>query len=267
MKVHNFIENDDVLVLAERGPFKVLEWARDLSVPYWAAQGAYFAAEMGVRRRQIACTLTGGTSVTVQAGAMQWSVGNIACTTGVTGVGDLLGKFARGVVTGESAVKPEYKGHGMLVLEPTYRHLLLVNPKDLGGSMSVNDGMFYACESSLRQRASMIKRPSGMIAGNEGLFNLALEGDGIVCLESPVPEQEIIVVDLEGDELKVDGSFAIAWSTNLDFTVERSSKSLVGSMVNGEGLVNVYRGTGRVLLAPMAADDADPNAGSGTSAE
>ena len=35
-----------------------------------------------------------------------------------------------------------------------------------------------------------------------------------------------------------------------DFTVERSSKSLLGSMVNGEGLVNIYRGTGKILMAP-----------------
>ena len=37
----------------------------------------------------------------------------------------------------------------------------------------------------------------------------------------------------------------------LDFTVERSGKTLVGSAASGEGLVNVYRGTGRVLLAPV----------------
>jgi len=44
---------------------------------------------------------------------------------------------------------------------------------------------------------------------------------------------------------------AIAWSNALKFTVERSSKSLIGSAVLGEGLVNVYRGTGNVLMAPV----------------
>ena len=38
---------------------------------------------------------------------------------------------------------------------------------------------------------------------------------------------------------------------SLDFTVERSGKSLIGSAASGEGLVNVYRGTGKVLLAPV----------------
>ena len=41
-------------------------------------------------------------------------------------------------------------------------------------------------------------------------------------------------------------------SGSLDFTVERSGKSLIGSAASGEGLVNVYRGTGKVLLAPVA---------------
>ena len=48
----------------------------------------------------------------------------------------------------------------------------------------------------------------------------------------------------------------IAWSGSLDFTVERSGKSLIGSAASGEGLVNVYRGTGKLLLAPV--DNTNP---------
>ena len=56
---------------------------------------------------------------------------------------------------------------------------------------------------------------------------------------------------INNDVLKVDGNFAIAWSDTLNFTVEKSTRSLIGSAVSSEGLVNVYRGTGRVLLAPL----------------
>ena len=52
--------------------------------------------------------------------------------------------------------------------------------------------------------------------------------------------------------LKVDGNHAIAWSKSLEFTVERSGKTLIGSAASGEGLVNVYRGTGKVLMMPTA---------------
>lgn len=44
---------------------------------------------------------------------------------------------------------------------------------------------------------------------------------------------------------------AVAWSGSLDFTVERSGRTLAGSAASGEWLVNVYRGIGKVLLAPI----------------
>ena len=264
MHIYNFLDNDDAKTIVAKGPFKVIEWQRDLSVPYLGAQAAYFAAKMDVRRRQLVAELDGRAGVTLQAGAMQWTAGDVRATTGVKGVGDFFGKALRGSVTGESATKPEYVGAGMVVCEPTYSHILLMSPQaDLGGTVVVNDGLFMACTSDIKHRAIMVKRPSAMVAGNEGLFNLGLEGAGVVALESPVPASELVVVDLEGDELKVDGNFAIAWSDSLEFTVERSGKSLIGSAVSGEGLVNVYRGRGRVLLSPVASLTPNPNAGSG----
>ena len=117
--------------------------------------------------------------------------------------------------------------------------------------MVLEDGYFLACESSLKHKTVMRTNLSSAVAGGEGLFNLALAGKGIVCLESQSPKEELIEVTLENDVLKIDGSMAVAWSGSLDFTVERSGKSLLGSAVSGEGLVNVFRGTGRVLLAPV----------------
>ena len=80
-----------------------------------------------------------------------------------------------------------------------------------------------------------------------------IDGAGTIALESPCPEQEVVYIDLDRDELKVDGNYALAWTSGLEFTAERSGKTLVGSAVSGEGPVNVYRGTGRVMLAPMQA--------------
>ena len=59
---------------------------------------------------------------------MQWMLGDVRANTGVKGVGDFFGKAMRGAVTGESAIKPEYSGSGLLVLEPTYKHILLPEP-------------------------------------------------------------------------------------------------------------------------------------------
>lgn len=249
--VKNFFDNDDVKVINEMGPFKVVEYQRDLSVMPSSAALAYYCNEMNVRKRQVVCQV-GPANITLQAGAMQWTVGGVNATTGVKGVGDLFGKALRGSVTGESAIKPEYTGNGLLVLEPTYKHILLIDVADWGGSIVLDDGLFLACESRLKHKAVMRSNFSSAVAGNEGLFNLGIQGNGILCLESECPREELVEITLENDVLKVDGNMAIAWSGSLDFTVARSGKSLIGSAASGEGLVNVYRGTGKVLLAPVA---------------
>lgn len=249
-QIKNFTTNDDMKVIASKGAFSVIEYQRDLSVMPQNAMNAYFCNEMNVRKRQVVCDLSKA-NITVQAGAMQWMAGNVNATTGIKGVGDLLGKAVRGSVTKESAIKPEYTGNGTLVLEPTYKHILLIDVADWNGSIVLDDGLFLACESTLKHKAVMRSNLSSAVAGNEGLFNLGIQGNGVLCLESFCPAEELIEISLDNDVLKIDGNMAIAWSGSLNFTVERSGKSLIGSAASGEGLVNVYRGTGKVLLAPV----------------
>lgn len=249
-KIKNFENNDDVKVLEEVGAFKVVEYTRDLSVERENAQLAYYASQMNVRRRQLVCDVT-KSNITVQAGAMQWMLGDVRSTTGIKGVGDLIGKSFRGKLTGEAAIKPEYTGNGVLVLEPTYKHIILIDVDDWNKSIVIEDGLFLACDSELKQKAIMRSNLSSAALGGEGLFNLAFQGGGVLALESYVPKEELIEIELVNDVLKVDGNMAIAWSGSLEFTVERSGKSLIGSAASGEGLVNVYRGTGKVLMAPV----------------
>ena len=250
-QISNFTDNDDVRIIAEMGAFQVIEYQRDLSVTPGSAATSFYSSQMNVRKRQLVCELSKA-EVTIQAGAMQWMLGNVNATTGIKGVGDFLGKAVRGKATGESAIKPEYTGDGLLVLEPTYRHLILMDAAQWGGSVVLDDGLFLACESTLRHKAVMRANVSSALAGGEGLFNLSLNGSGVFCIESDCPKEELIEITLQNDVLKIDGNYAIAWSTGLDFTVERSGKSLIGSAASGEGLVNVYRGTGKVLMMPTA---------------
>lgn len=250
-QISNFTDNDDVKVLSELGAFQVIEYQRDLSVSPHSAITAYYSAQMNVKKRQLVCHLDRA-QVTIQAGAMQWMLGNVNATSGVKGVGDLLGKAVRVKASGDSAIKPEYTGDGMLVLEPTYKHLILMDAADWGNSVVLDDGLFLACESTLQSKTVMRSSLSSAVAGGEGLFNLSLNGSGVFCIESECPKEELIEITLQNDVLKVDGNYVIAWSKALDFTVERSGKSLLGSAASGEGLVNVYRGTGKVLMMPTA---------------
>lgn len=234
-----------------KGIFTIVEHDVDYSVSPANAQMEYFMSKMNVKRRQVIANLDGSAGLVLQAGAMQWMVGDVQATTGVKGVGDFLGKMVKGAVTKESAIKPEYIGRGVLVTEPTYKYLLTENVADWSGGLVMEDGMFLACEDTVRHEIQTRASFSSVVAGNEGLFNLKLTGSGACVLESNVPRSEIVEVALDNDVLKIDGSFAICWSGSLQFTVERSGKTLVGSAASGEGLVNVYRGTGKVMLAPL----------------
>ena len=252
MRIEN-LQNENRKFAKSIGNFHVLEYVQDASVSPMNAMNEYFMSKMGVRRRQVVIDIDKDHSAIIQAGAMQWMGGNVRATSGVKGIGDFLGKAIKGAVTKETAVKPEYVGEGCLVLEPTYKYIILADIGKWGpAGMTIEDGMFLACDANVNSKVVARKNLSSAVLGGEGLFNLSLQGNGIAALESNVPEDELIEVILENDELKIDGNIAVCWSSNLEFTVERSTKTLVGSAVSGEGLVNVYRGTGRVLMCPVA---------------
>lgn len=245
----NLFDNPNLKQIAADGNVKVFEYQRDLSVTPESAITAYYSSEMNLRKRQVLIELSGTPWVT-QAGAMQWMGGNVQMGSGIKGVGDFFGKALSSKVTKESTSKPEYTGQGLLMLEPTYRHILLLHVEEWGG-LVLEDGLFLACDGRIKQNVVARSNLSSAALGSEGLFNLCLTGNGLAVLESPVPMEELIVFELDNDVIKIDGNMAIAWSSSLQFTVERSSKSLLGSAVSGEGLVNVFRGSGKILMSPL----------------
>ena len=250
MVQQNLLSTENAVVKSQLGGMQVIEYAKDMSVNPLTSKTEYFMAKMNVNRRQLLLNLNGN-SYTIQAGAMQWISGKVQMASDVKGVGNFIGKMVSSAVTKESAVKPVYSGYGQVMLEPTYRHLLLTNVADWGGQIVLDDGLFLACDSQLEQKVVSRTNISSAVLGGEGLFNLSLRGNGVCALESIVPLEELIQIDLQDDVLKIDGNMAIAWSGSLNFSVEKSTKSLIGSAISKEGFVNVYRGTGRVWMAPV----------------
>lgn len=247
--LNNVFENDNIVKKETRGCFTVLEHKSDRSVSDKTAMQEYFKGKMGLNRRQLLCNLDGN-AVKTQAGSMQWTAGAVESVTGITGAGQFAKNILKAAVTKESAVKPVYRGNGQLMLEPTYRYILLEDVASWGeNGIVLTDGLFLACDESVAEKVVMRKNLSSVFGG-KGLFNLSLVGKGFCALESFVPREELYEFDLKDDTVKIDGNMAVCWSGSLEFTVERSSKSLFGSMMNGEGLVNVYRGTGKILMAP-----------------
>lgn len=247
--IKNLTDNKNIVLKEQGGCFKVFEHQNDLSVTPRLAFLSYYMNEMNIRKRQVLCELNGN-SIKMQAGAMQWMSGNIEMVSDVKGVGSFLGKMIKGAVTGESAVKPVYSGNGLVMLEPTYRYLLIEDVGSWGSGIVLDDGLFLACDTSVQESISKRNNVSSALLGGEGLFNLCLSGNGYCVLESPVPREELVEFNLNNSCVKIDGNMAIAWSSSLSFTVEKAAKTLIGSGLSGEGFVNVYRGTGKILMAP-----------------
>lgn len=251
VKTNLLEETESRKIVEKRGRFTVIEYLKDISVSPKMAQEAYFASEMNVRKRQLIADIDPKTGVYAQAGEMQMMVGDIEAATNVKGVGDFFKKVVKSSVTSETIIKPRYTGKGSLVLEPTFYHILLMDLDEWEGDVVIEDGMFLACEDTVELEVTSRKNVSSVLLGGEGIWNTLLTGYGLVAMESPMPADELIVVDLEDDVIKLDGNMAIAWSSTLKFTVEKTTSTLVGSLASGEGFVNVYTGTGRVLVAPV----------------
>ena len=253
IKVNNWT-NENRKVVAERGNFRVIEHQSDLSVNKITAVSEYFASQMNVKCRQVEITLNGNNSARTQAGAMQMLVGSVEIGTGVKSAKGFFGSMVKAAATNETAVKPEYTGNGQVILEPTYKHIILQEVSDWGpGGLVIEDGMFLASDGTVEHSVVSIAHDLGTaLMSNEGWYNLCFKGSGVVALESYVPVEELVEYELQNDVLKIDGNMAVCWSGSLKFSIEKSTKGILGSLATGEGLVNVFRGTGKVWVSPVS---------------
>ena len=235
---------------AKEEAIRNLEYEKDLSVAPEEAVEKYFSSKMNVRPRQLIADLSKTTGIYLQGGEMQWMSGANKLSADVNGIEDLGKKILKSAVTRESLTKPEYSGDGFVVSEQTYKHLILLNLNEWDNSITIDDGLFLAAEKSIGVSVERRSDISSAIAA-QNLFHTTLNGDGYVCLESDIPMEELIIIEITNDTVTIDGPLAIAWTSGLQFTGERSGKSLVDSALS-ESLVNVFRGTGKILMAPLS---------------
>jgi len=210
-----------------------------------SAEQLFFLQSAGMRLKQVQITLNKG-RIRNEPGALYFMKGNLEMKSS-TGGGIMRG-LTRKVLSGESFFVNEIHGSGEVFLEPTFGHFLLVDIDD--DEVIVDKSMFYAGSGTLDISAAAQRNLSAAAMGGEGLFQTRIKGSGVAVLFSPVPMSELQIVDLDGDTLSVDGNFALLRTGNIDFSVQKSSKSWLATSVSGEGLLQTFKGTGQVWLAP-----------------
>ena len=207
----------------------------------------FYASQVGMRLKQIRIVLQNG-SVQLESGIMQFMKGNIEADTAVGGLGGLAKKMISNALTQETMFRPRYLGVGEIYCEPTFGHFMLVA---LSNEEAIIDkGLFYASEGSVAVSVAMQKNISSAMLGGEGLFQTKIAGTGWAVMNIPVPASEVIRYTLNNEKLSVDGTIALLRKGAIEYRVEKSNKSILGSAISGEGLLQTFSGTGEVWLAP-----------------
>jgi uncharacterized protein (AIM24 family) len=231
--------------------FELLEYeALAGSEPFGVAEQCFTLNKAGVRLRQLRVTLAND-AVRTEPGALQYLKGHIAMESN-TGAGEGFGGLLKGALaaarTGETLFKPLYRGTGELYLEPTFGHFWL--HELTGETLYADQGLFFCCEDAVQVEAHKVESFSARLAGGEGRYQTKVSGRGLVVFRIPVPQSEIVAVPLADETLQVDGTFALLRTGDVHFSVERAGQSMAAAVTSGEGLLQTFRGTGTVWVAP-----------------
>ncbi len=181
-------------------------------------------------------------AVRYESGGMYYMQGNLELEANLPSAGG----FLKSMVTRENIVKPIIKGSGTVYFEPSFGNFTIMELKN--EEWILDKGAYYASEMGIEIGSFTNKAVSGLFSG-EGFFQTKVSGSGKVVLLSNGPLETI---ELNNGKLVVDGSFAVARQSSVQLTVAKANKGIFGTMISGEGIVNTFTGTGKVLIAPAA---------------
>ena len=176
-----------------------------------------------------------------EAGAMHYMKGNLEMQSNMPGVG----KIFKSMITKEKIVKPVISGTGTVFLQPSFGEFTILELQN--DEWILDQGAYYASEMDVEIGAYTNRVISAMFSG-EKWFQTVVAGTGKVIINSAGPLEEIEMVN---DKLVVDGRFAVARTSGIELKVTKAVSGLFSTVISGEGLVNTFTGTGKVLIAPV----------------
>ena len=157
------------------------------------------------------------------------------------GIGNLLKK----AVSGEGTRLTRAKGNGSVFCADSGKKITILALQN--EAICVNGNDLLAFEMSLNYEIKMMKKMSAMLAG--GLFNIRLEGTGMVAITSHYDPMTLPVTPSE--PVTTDPNATVLWSGNLEpsFKTDIQLKTLLGRG-SGESLQMEFRGDGFVVVQP-----------------
>ena len=157
-----------------------------------------------------------------------------------------VGKFLKKAVSGEGARLTKAEGTGKVYLADQGKKVTILNLQ--GETIVVNGNDLLAFEEQIQWDISIMKKMTAMVAG--GLFNVRLEGHGLVAITSHYDPLTLQVTPQ--DPVITDPNATIAWSGNLEpkFRTDVSLKTFFGRG-SGESIQMQFEGEGFVVIQPF----------------
>lgn len=154
-----------------------------------------------------------------------------------------LGRLVKKVLTSEDTPLMRVQGSGEVFFARQAEHVFLVQLE--GDGISVDGKNLLAFDATVDWDIRRVQG-AGMMSG--GLFNVLLQGVGVVALTSDGPP---MLLDCSQQPTYVDVQAAVAWSANL--TPQVRSSMNVRSMLrggSGEAFQYAFHGPGFVVVQP-----------------
>ena len=89
---------------------------------------------------------------------------------------------------------------------------------------------------------------TALFGGQGGFFVMTTEGQGRLLVNAFGSVKSIQLNNAQG--FAIDNNHVVAWDRNLDYSISLQS-GFFGSIGTGEGIVNVFSGTGKVLIQSL----------------
>ena len=163
--------------------YKRLKGSDDLNV----AEKVFFANEANINLKFIKIDLN-DSSIVIEPGALYFMKGKLSLESNIEG-GIVSGLF-RKTTSGETLFHSTNSGTGEIFLEPSFGHFLLLDIDD--DELIMDDGSFYCCSKGIKVSGAIQKNISSALFGGETLVQTSTKGTGLVVINSPVPESELI---------------------------------------------------------------------------
>lgn len=163
------------------------------------------------------------------------------------GLGGVLGAIGRSLTSGESMFITGAIGESndaLIGIAPSIPGKIEKLEVSSSSQYRLNTGSFLACDDTVDYVMKTQSLGKAFFGGTGGLFVMETSGEGQILVSA---FGDLVSLELKGDKpLIIDNQHVIAWESSLDYKIEVAS-GLFG-FTTGEGLVNKFTGSGKVLI-------------------